>query len=61
MSNTINTQSVPPSETTQQEQKTVQAIEEKQIKEQMEKQKAEQEKARKRVEDKINSGEADIG
>ena len=64
----INTNSVGPSETTQQEQKTSNAIHNEQVKkeqakqekaEQEAKEKAEKERLRKKVEDDINSGRAD--
>ena len=55
----INTNSVGPSETTQQEQKTNNAIHNQQDKEKQDKEKQDKEKARKKVEDNINSGRAD--
>ena len=59
----INTNSVGPSETTQQEQKTNNAIhneqgKKEQKKEKDEKEKDEKERLRKKVEDNINSGQA---
>jgi hypothetical protein len=54
----INTNSVGPSETTQQEQKTNNAIHNEQGKKEQKKEKDEKERLRKKVEDNINSGQA---
>ena len=60
----IDTSSVGPSETTQQEQKTNGAIHKEQARKEQEKQEKEEkkrkEKKRKKVEDDINSGRADM-